>query len=40
MAGRRERVEAALERLRQLGVGTALVGDLKAIAREGLDGEA
>ncbi|MEB3304750.1 MAG: type II toxin-antitoxin system prevent-host-death family antitoxin [Cyanobacteriota bacterium] len=40
MAGRRERVEAALGRLRQLGEGTALVGDLKAIAREGLDGEA
>ena len=39
MAGRRERVEAALGRLRQLGEGAALVGDLKALAREGLDGE-
>jgi len=39
MAGRRERVEAALRRLRQLGEGAALVGELKAIAREGLDGE-
>ncbi|MFI0403521.1 MAG: type II toxin-antitoxin system Phd/YefM family antitoxin [Cyanobium sp.] len=39
MAGRHERVEAALGRLRQLGEGAALVGNLKAIAREGLDGE-
>ena len=38
MAGRRERVEAALGRLRLLGEGAALVGDLKAMAREGLDG--
>ncbi|MFM7269085.1 MAG: type II toxin-antitoxin system Phd/YefM family antitoxin [Cyanobium sp.] len=39
MAGRRERVEAALGRLQQLGQGPLLVGDLKALAREGLDGE-
>jgi prevent-host-death family protein len=39
MAGRRERVEAALGRLRQLGEGAVLVGDLKALAREGLGGE-
>ena len=39
MAERRERVEAALGRLRQLGEGAALLGDLKAMAREGLDGE-
>jgi hypothetical protein len=39
MAGRHERGEATLGRLRQLGEGVALVGNLKAIAREGLDGE-
>jgi antitoxin (DNA-binding transcriptional repressor) of toxin-antitoxin stability system len=39
MAVRREQVEVALGRLRQLGEGAALVGDLKALAREGPDGE-
>ena len=39
VVGRRERVEGALERLRQLREGVALRGDLKAIAREGLDGD-
>ncbi|MEY4352759.1 MAG: hypothetical protein RLZZ609_1000 [Cyanobacteriota bacterium] len=38
VAGRRERVEAALGRLRQLGEGIALEGSLKAEARKGLDG--
>lgn len=37
VAGRRQRVALALERLRQLRSGLALEGDLKAVAREGLD---
>jgi prevent-host-death family protein len=36
-ADRRQRVASALERLRQIRGGVALEGDLKAIAREGLD---
>ena len=39
LLGRPERVEAVLTRLRQLGEGVALVGDLRAIAREGLAGD-
>ncbi|MFN7630018.1 MAG: type II toxin-antitoxin system Phd/YefM family antitoxin [Cyanobacteriota bacterium] len=38
LGGRSQQVEAALARLRQLGEGIALEGNLKAIAREGLDG--
>lgn len=34
---RRQRVASALERLRQIRGGVVLEGDLKAIAREGLD---
>jgi prevent-host-death family protein len=36
-AGRRERVAAALARLGQLRSGVVLEGDLRVIAREGLD---
>jgi hypothetical protein len=36
-AGRRERVALALERLQQLRIGVVLEGDLRLIAREGLD---
>ncbi|HEX7971099.1 MAG TPA: type II toxin-antitoxin system prevent-host-death family antitoxin [Thiobacillus sp.] len=35
--GRRQRIALALERLRQIRGGLALEGDLKAIARDGLD---
>jgi prevent-host-death family protein len=35
--GQRQRVASALERLRQIRGGLALEGDLKAIARDGLD---
>jgi prevent-host-death family protein len=38
LGGRSQQVQAALARLRQLGEGIALEGNLKAIAREGLDG--
>ena len=37
VAGRRERVALALERLQQLRTGVVLEGDLGLIAREGLD---
>ena len=37
LAARAERVGAALERLRQLRGNVVLEGDLRAIAREGLD---
>ena len=37
LAARSERVGAALERLRQLRGNVVLEGDLRAIAREGLD---
>lgn len=36
-AGQRQRVASALERLRRIRSGLALEGDLKAIARDGLD---
>ncbi len=36
-AGRREQVAEALERLQQLRTGSLLEGDLRVIAREGLD---
>lgn len=36
-AERPKRVAAALERLRQLQAGVVLEGDLRVIAREGLD---
>ncbi|MFO0037853.1 MAG: type II toxin-antitoxin system Phd/YefM family antitoxin [Synechococcaceae cyanobacterium] len=36
-AGRREQVAAALERLHQLRANVVIEGDLRAIAREGLD---
>ena len=36
-AGRREQVAEALERLQQLRAGSLLEGDLRVIAREGLD---
>ncbi|MDZ7593826.1 MAG: hypothetical protein U0932_04175 [Thiobacillus sp.] len=36
-AGQRQRVVSALERLRRIRSGLALEGDLKAIARDGLD---
>jgi hypothetical protein len=36
-AGRRERVALALERLRQLRTDVVVEGDLRLIAREGLD---
>lgn len=36
-ADRRQRAASALERLRQIRSGLALEGDLKAVAREGLD---
>jgi prevent-host-death family protein len=36
-AGRHERVALALERLQQLRSGVVLEGDLRLIAREGLD---
>lgn len=39
MAGRPERVGAALARLRQLGQGVALEGNLRALGREGLAGD-
>ena len=35
--GQRQRVATVLERLRQIRGGLALEGDLKAIARDGLD---
>ena len=39
LLGRPERVGAALARLRQLGEGVVLEGNLRAIAREGLAGD-
>jgi len=36
-AGRREQVAAALERLHQLRANVVIEGDLRAIARDGLD---
>ena len=36
-AGRQERVAMALERLQQLRIGVVMEGDLRLIAREGLD---
>jgi prevent-host-death family protein len=36
-SGRRQRVASALERLRQIRRGLVLEGDLKAVARAGLD---
>ena len=36
-AGRREQVAEALERLQQLRTGSLLEGNLRVIAREGLD---
>lgn len=36
-SGQRQRVAAALERLRQIRGGLLLEGDLKAVARAGLD---
>lgn len=39
LVGRSERVGAVLTRLRQLGEGVALEGNLRAIAREGLAGD-
>jgi prevent-host-death family protein len=35
--GQRQRVASALERLRQIRGGLALEGDLKTVARDGLD---
>jgi prevent-host-death family protein len=35
--GQRQRVSSALERLREIRSGLALEGDLKTIARDGLD---